>query len=84
MSSIEAVSARLDEHITLSNSRYKQLQELQGGNIEAIALLTKSTQNVVDAWVFVNTFGRFVKWIASFTVLGVAAKWLAATFSYGA
>ena len=52
-------------------------------NMEAIAALTKSTQEVVqstqgvvDAWKVANGFQKFVKWLSGFVFLGAIIKFL--------
>lgn len=48
----------------------------QEANIVAIAALTKATAGVVEAWVVIEGFHRFVKWVSSFAVLGVILSWV--------
>lgn len=60
--------------------KHRQQLEMHTKNMEAIAALTKSTQDVVDDWVFANNFSKFIKWVSTFAVLGAVIKWVAETF----
>ena len=55
-------------------------EEMYEKNMVAIATLVTSTQGVVDAWVFANSFHRFIKWLSGFALLGAAITWLQHTF----
>lgn len=71
---------RLEVHIktctedrTVNADRHKK-------SMEAIEALTATTQGVVEAWVVINGFHRFVKWLSGFAVLGGAIVWIQQTF----
>ena len=78
---------RLESHIEdyrdfgyLNEMRHCKHEARQDKNLEAIEMLTVTTQGVVDAWVFANGFHRFVKWLSGFAFLGGAIAWLQHTF----
>jgi hypothetical protein len=41
----------------------------------SIASLTETTKGIVEAWTFVNTAQRFVKWASAFAILSGAIAW---------
>jgi hypothetical protein len=80
---IESLKRRFETHledyrVNVSRELDKNLRqdELHRQNMEAIAALTKSTQDVVDAWVFANTFQKFIKWASGFALIAVFINWL--------
>lgn len=74
----------LEDHIKSDNIRYKHYDDMHEKNTNdiatlttAVSALTLSTQGLVDGWKAARTLQRFIKWLSGFSVLGVAAAWLA-------
>lgn len=59
---------------------YKERQLRQDiaheNNLKAIAELTTATKGLVDAWTTASNVQKFVKWLATFAVLGTALAWI--------
>ena len=80
---IEELETKVETHMEAYN-RYvleaaQHTQELilaQQKNTESIATLTEATQGLVDGWIVVNAFQRFVKWASGFAIVGAFFAWL--------
>ena len=80
---VKDLEDKLDSHIKAFDEYKLALAHTQAvheeayrNNMRAITDLTEATKGLVDAWTAANTFHKFVKWLSSFTVLGVAIAWL--------
>jgi len=78
-----SLQERVELHIEWCNAKTKEYQarcEMDDARhqqtVDAIEKLTATTQGVVDAWVFANTFHRFIKWLSGFAILVAVAAWL--------
>lgn len=75
----ERVEHHLDWHRD-DAVEYKERQRrhdmMQEHNLKAIADLTTATKGLVDAWTTASNVQKFVKWIATFALLGTAATWM--------
>lgn len=87
---VEVIKHKLDAHLVEyelhkreQEARDKSQDEAYKKTIDAIERLAAATQGVVDAWVVVNGFQRFIKWLSGFAILGIAGKWLYEHFSKG-
>ena len=72
------------EHVKEEHERWDHLITVQEKNNEAIAALTVSTKDLVEAWNTATgvvqagaTLGRFGKWLTSIAIFGVILSWLA-------
>lgn len=63
-------------HIAEDVEKHRRQDEMYEKNMQAISDLTGATKGVVDAWVFANTFQRFLKWLSAFGIIGIAIIWL--------
>ena len=81
------IQRRLEDHLEAyrdnnytNEARHLKHEEMYKKNMEAIDKLAATTQGVVDAWIFANSFHRFVKWLSGFAFLGGIIAWLQHTF----
>lgn len=70
-------------HVEEEHERWNHLIDVQEQNNKAIAELTASTRDLVEAWNTAAgvvkagaTLGRFGKWLASIAIFGVIFSWL--------
>lgn len=84
---LTTIHHRLDEqyklivdHIAEDRIQYEQQMKLSNSNLEAIAKLTASTQDVVNAWSTANNLQKFIKWIGGFSLLIAAVTWYIKNF----
>ena len=63
------------EHVSDDLVKHARQDEMHEQNMEAISALTKSTQGVVDGWVFANNVQRFIKWLSGFAVFAGLISW---------
>lgn len=78
-------------HCEDEKERWIKFMEIQQSNTESIKQLVKSnteicdsTRDIIEVWQAasgtvktLSAFGRFVKWISGFAVLGFAFNWFA-------
>lgn len=71
------------KHVEEEHERWNHLISVQEQNNAAIAELTASTRDLVEAWNTATgvvkagaTLGRFGKWLASIAIFGVIFTWL--------
>lgn len=82
----QKLDAHIDEyrmHVEEENNRWDQLITITEKNSDSIHELAISTRDIVDAWKAADgaikvgvTVGKFVKWLTSLAVIGVAITWL--------
>lgn len=85
---MEELKRRFDDHLKdHENIEKEQLKRdlrqdrAHQQNMEAISELTKATRGVVEAWVFANTFRKFIVWLSGFAFLGGLIAWFTNVFS---
>ncbi len=63
-------------HIIDATNREAALLKATEDNAKAIGALTISTQGLVDGWLALNAFQRFIKWASAFTLVAAFMAWL--------
>jgi len=58
------------------NLRWDRHLEAMERNSEQIQQLAEATKGIVEAWTTANAFQRFVKWLSSFSIIGVVIAWI--------
>ena len=82
----EKLDNHIDEykkHCEDEEKRWDHLIVAQERNTQSIKELTEATRDIVNVWQAadgtiktMSVFGKFVKWLSGFAVIGVAVKWL--------
>ena len=83
----EKLKMEFDAHIQmhkdfeLKNSRAMlEINMQQKRNTEDIGRLTTSTLGLVETWTAANALSKFIKWVASFAVVGAGVAWVSDFF----
>lgn len=64
-----------NNHRVVEAERWSRLMSMQESNAKSIKDLTSSTRDLISAWGSANDFGKFMKWLGSFTIVGAAVVW---------
>jgi phage shock protein A len=65
------------------SDRQMQLQRSHEQTMVAITALTQATKEIVNAWTVANGVQKFIKWLSSFAIVGVAIIWIVAKLPPG-
>ena len=79
----EEFDAHMQKHKDFELKNKETMLEInvqQKANTEAIGRLTLSTLGLVEAWTAANALSKFIKWVASFAVVGAGIAWFSDLF----
>lgn len=81
---LDKIEKKLDDHIVeykahlIEEARREEMhRKAQEHNTKNIQELTDAVKPLVEAWTAASVFQRFIKWAASFAIIGAALKWFA-------